>query len=71
MTPAIKLAKKNKTEFQIHQYEHDTANNNFGHEAAEILGLDPHRVFKTLLFAFHLIRCRLIIMYFKLIHTIF
>ncbi|MCD9503697.1 Cys-tRNA(Pro) deacylase [Photobacterium phosphoreum] len=50
MTPAIKLAKKNKIEFQVHQYEHDPANNNFGHEAAEILGLDPHRVFKTLLF---------------------
>ncbi|KJG35468.1 hypothetical protein UA32_19925 [Photobacterium angustum] len=51
MTPAIQLAKKQKISYQVHQYEHDPANNNFGHEAAEVLGLDPNRVFKTLLFA--------------------
>ncbi|MCG3865908.1 MULTISPECIES: Cys-tRNA(Pro) deacylase [unclassified Photobacterium] len=51
MTPAIKLAKKQKISYQVHQYEHDPANSNFGHEAAEVLGLDPNRVFKTLLFA--------------------
>ena len=51
MTPAIQLAKKQKISYQVHQYEHDPANYNFGHEAAEVLGLDPNRVFKTLLFA--------------------
>lgn len=51
MTPAIKLAKKQKISYQVHQYDHDPANTNFGHEAAEVLGIDPNRVFKTLLFS--------------------
>ncbi|MBV1843050.1 Cys-tRNA(Pro) deacylase [Photobacterium ganghwense] len=51
MTPAINLAKKNKIPHTIHQYDHDPANTNFGLEAAEVLGQDPERVFKTLLFA--------------------
>ncbi|KLV01420.1 hypothetical protein ABT56_22325 [Photobacterium aquae] len=51
MTPAIKLAKKQGINYQVHQYEHDPANTNFGLEAAEALGQDPQQVFKTLLFA--------------------
>ncbi|ELR63416.1 Cys-tRNA(Pro) deacylase YbaK [Photobacterium marinum] len=51
MTPAIKLAKKQKIDYTVHQYDHDPANTNFGHEAAEVLGQDPKRVFKTLLFS--------------------
>lgn len=35
--------------FTGHTYEHDPANTNFGLEAANALGLDPERVFKTLL----------------------
>ena len=35
--------------FTGHAYEHDAANTNFGLEAASALGLDPDRVFKTLL----------------------
>ena len=35
--------------FTAHAYEHDPANTNFGLEAANTLGLDPDRVFKTLL----------------------
>ncbi len=35
--------------FTAHSYEHDPATTNFGLEAAHALGLDPDRVFKTLL----------------------
>jgi Cys-tRNA(Pro)/Cys-tRNA(Cys) deacylase len=48
MTPAINFAKKHKIEYQVHAYEHDPAAPSFGLEAAEKLGLDPARVFKTL-----------------------
>ncbi|RJX71604.1 Cys-tRNA(Pro) deacylase [Vibrio sinensis] len=50
MTPAIKLAKKNKIIHTIHQYEHDPRAASYGLEAAELLGQDPKKVFKTLLF---------------------
>ncbi len=36
-------------EFTPHEYAHDAANTNFGMEAAEVLGLDPGQVFKTLM----------------------
>ncbi len=49
MTPAINLLKKNKCDFKIHKYEHDPACTNYGLEAAQKLGLDENRVFKTLL----------------------
>lgn len=48
MTPAINEAKKNKIEFQIHKYSHDPKHSSYGLEAAEVLGIDPSRVFKTL-----------------------
>ena len=35
--------------FTEHAYDHDPANTNFGLEAATALGVDPDRVFKTLL----------------------
>lgn len=50
MTPAINLAKKKKVLHTIHQYEHDPRVDSFGLEAAEVLGQDPKKVFKTLLF---------------------
>ncbi|MGF1695837.1 Cys-tRNA(Pro) deacylase [Vibrio lamellibrachiae] len=50
MTPAIDCAKKNKIPHTIHQYDHDPRATSFGMEAAEVLGQDPNKVFKTLLF---------------------
>lgn len=49
MTPAVKLAEKQKIHFNLHQYQHDPSSPSYGLEAAEKLGIDAHRVFKTLL----------------------
>ena len=51
MTPAIKHAEREKIEFKIHQYEHDPSVQAYGEEAAEAMGADANRVFKTLLIA--------------------
>jgi Cys-tRNA(Pro)/Cys-tRNA(Cys) deacylase len=48
-TPATKAARKAGIAFQVLEYEHDAASESYGLEAAERLGLDPARVFKTLL----------------------
>lgn len=49
MTPAINAAKKAKISYQTHEYQHDPAAASYGHEAAELLGIEETRVFKTLL----------------------
>ncbi|MCU4675157.1 Cys-tRNA(Pro) deacylase [Catenovulum sp. 2E275] len=49
MTPAVKLAQKQKIKFNLHQYEHDPASASYGLEAAEKLAVAPAYVFKTLL----------------------
>lgn len=48
MTPAIDAAKRAKIAFQTHQYDH-APGAAYGLEAAQKLGLDPQRVFKTLM----------------------
>jgi Cys-tRNA(Pro)/Cys-tRNA(Cys) deacylase len=48
MTPAINLVKKKKIQHQVHQYDHDPANESYGLEAAEKTGVQKERVFKTL-----------------------
>ncbi len=48
MTPAISAAKKAKIDFQVHEYDHDPGATAYGEEAASKLGIDSHRVFKTL-----------------------
>ena len=49
MTPAIKAAEKAKIPFRVHEYDHDPNADSYGLEAAEALGIEPARVFKTLL----------------------
>ncbi|WP_122846489.1 Cys-tRNA(Pro) deacylase [Pseudomonas viridiflava] len=49
MTPALDLLKKVRAEHRVHSYEHDPKAASYGLEAAEKLGLEPVRVFKTLL----------------------
>ncbi len=51
MTPAIDLLKKARAEHRVLSYTHDPKAASYGLEAAEKLGLDPARVFKTLLAA--------------------
>jgi Cys-tRNA(Pro)/Cys-tRNA(Cys) deacylase len=47
-TPAIKAADDAGVRFSVHEYEHDPASTSYGDEAAEKLGIDPARLFKTL-----------------------
>lgn len=48
MTPAINILKKKKITHTVHSYEHDADHPSYGLEAAEKLGVEPRRVFKTL-----------------------
>ncbi len=47
-TPAIAAAERAGIPFRVHDYAHDPRAESFGTEAVEKLGLDPARVFKTL-----------------------
>lgn len=49
MTPAVNAARKAGIPFKLHEYEHDPNAQSYGLEAAEKLGFDPARVFKTLI----------------------
>ncbi len=51
MTPAIKLAKQRRLDYQLHEYTHDSHATSFGLEAAEKLGVAAERIFKTLVVA--------------------
>ena len=47
-TPAIAAAARAGVAFAVHEYRHDPRAESYGLEAVEKLGLDPARVFKTL-----------------------
>jgi Cys-tRNA(Pro)/Cys-tRNA(Cys) deacylase len=47
-TAATRAARAAGIEFSVHEYEHDRRAEAYGMEAAEALGIDPARVFKTL-----------------------
>jgi Cys-tRNA(Pro)/Cys-tRNA(Cys) deacylase len=49
MTPAIRALEAAGVPFTVHEYQHDPDHRGYGVEAAEVLGLDPDQVFKTLL----------------------
>jgi Cys-tRNA(Pro)/Cys-tRNA(Cys) deacylase len=48
-TPATKLLTTAGIDFKVHEYLHDPNSSSFGLEAAEKLGVEPSRVFKTLI----------------------
>jgi len=48
VTPAVIAARNARITFVVHEYAHDPGTKSYGLEAAEKLGLDPARVFKTL-----------------------
>jgi len=48
MTPAVRLLKKQKVNFTLHQYQHDANASSYGEEAAEKLSINASQVFKTL-----------------------
>jgi Cys-tRNA(Pro)/Cys-tRNA(Cys) deacylase len=47
-TPATRAAQQAGVPFTLHEYTHDPGADSYALEAAEALGLDPTRVFKTL-----------------------
>ena len=48
MTPAIRLLQREGIPFTEHPYLHDTSADSYGQEAAAKLGVEPGRIFKTL-----------------------
>lgn len=48
MTPAVEAARAAGIAFEVVQYEHDPSAESYGLEAAAVLGVEPERVFKTL-----------------------
>lgn len=47
-TPAVTVAARAGVEFRVHRYDHDPDAPSYGEEAADALGVDPQRVYKTL-----------------------
>jgi Cys-tRNA(Pro)/Cys-tRNA(Cys) deacylase len=50
-TPATVALDRAKIGYSLHSYAHDARSDSFGDEAANSLGVDPHRIFKTLIAA--------------------
>lgn len=48
-TPATALLAQQKVAHTLHPYEHDPRADGYGEEAAAALGIEPHRIFKTLI----------------------
>lgn len=49
VTPAVQRLELLAITHRLYEYDHDPARGDFGIEAAEVLGIDPDRVFKTLI----------------------
>ncbi|MFN2559898.1 MAG: Cys-tRNA(Pro) deacylase [Jatrophihabitans sp.] len=50
-TPATALLTKSGVTFALHPYDHDPRAQAYGDEAAQALGIEPARIFKTLIAA--------------------
>jgi Cys-tRNA(Pro)/Cys-tRNA(Cys) deacylase len=50
-TPATVALDRAKVSYRLHPYTHDARADSYGDEAATALGLDPQRIFKTLIAA--------------------
>jgi Cys-tRNA(Pro)/Cys-tRNA(Cys) deacylase len=48
MTPAVVALQRAGASYRLHEYQHDPAAEAYGEEAAEKLGVDPARMYKTL-----------------------
>jgi Cys-tRNA(Pro)/Cys-tRNA(Cys) deacylase len=48
-TPATSLLSRAKIAYTLHPYDHDPRAETFGDEAAAALGIEPTRIFKTLI----------------------
>ena len=48
-TPALRVLNLAGVEYQVHEFKHDPKNRRYGTEAAEKLGVESGRVFKTLI----------------------
>jgi len=47
MTPAINVLKKDKVDYKLHEYIHNPQTQSYGLEAANKMGVEESRVFKT------------------------
>ncbi len=50
-TPATSALDRAGISYTLHPYTHDSRAGSYGDEAATVLGIDPHRIFKTLIAA--------------------
>jgi Cys-tRNA(Pro)/Cys-tRNA(Cys) deacylase len=48
-TPATALLARQKVAHTLHPYPHDPRSDGYGDEAATVLGIEPRRIFKTLI----------------------
>jgi Cys-tRNA(Pro)/Cys-tRNA(Cys) deacylase len=50
-TPATAALDRARISYRLHPYQHDSRADSYGDEAADALGVDSHRIFKTLIAA--------------------
>lgn len=50
-TPATVVLDRARVSYVLHPYTHDNRAGSYGEEAADLLGVDPRRIFKTLIAA--------------------
>ena len=48
MTPAVNVLAQHQAPYTLHEYQHDEGSTSYGLEAAQKLGIDADKIFKTL-----------------------